>query len=336
MLASQAMHLNARAIWLELPPEPDENGEPTPLRDRHAGVPADEIGPDDAYRYLVAPLLRDKRAACRAAERRAQHAGSLTRLFATVGLHKAVAADATQLKGLSEELLLNKDPEAMQYLRAFRDRGIDIIWVRRSSAKSYVAVMFTDAIGGSIEVIEELIATLNRDEQRWEGAAVQRIPSTKWGRRVTPMLPAALVALLWYLAMPVLGVDVTVPLWLPLALVFIPIILLIYGALVRRAGMQISHVLHQISSVPRQQDETVRDAQARRRGQMEMLEVQPRMAHLPAGLHRRGPARLHRFRRGDAQPADVAANIPIRVIPASSRLTSRDTPSTYANMRSHN
>jgi hypothetical protein len=272
VLSSQVMPFTASAIYLELPPEPDEEGRPTPLKDRHSGVPSDGIGnPDDAYRYIVAPLLRDQRAADRAAGRRAQHVGELRRVFVTVGLRKALAADGTHLRALSEALLRNRDPAALQYLRAFRDRGVDIVLVRGAKAKGLVAVIFTGAIGDSIQVLQEAVRTFNRDEARWEGPRLQHVPSsrfhataptrTKRGlRRIgQAFILEVTVALFCHLAAPVLGVDVTVPLWLLISMFFLPPVVLIYSPALQRAAARCGRILCELSSVPRRLLVALRD-----------------------------------------------------------------------------
>lgn len=151
---------------LELPLALNEDGIPTPLIERRQGVPCEDE--KCRYRYIVATALRNLRGAQRAGEHHAQHAGLLGRYFASLHFNDAFAVDATELRFLDERLLRENSAVAIQHLRAFRDAGVDVVWIK-GVRTSRVAVLFIDSVlEGSTEILDEAAYFFRRAEGIWE------------------------------------------------------------------------------------------------------------------------------------------------------------------------
>ncbi len=81
------------------------------------------------------------------------------RHFVTIDLNKVVAVDGTALKALSETHLHENDPRAIQYLRAFRDAGADVIWIRGARSRRDTAGPSELLLGARAgeQLVEQLI-----------------------------------------------------------------------------------------------------------------------------------------------------------------------------------
>jgi hypothetical protein len=157
-----------KRICIELSPELHGPPSPPPFGERSHG-PDDADADADDYGFLIAPALGNLAAGERVARRRAPHRGSILRRLVTLHLHGVDARDGTKLTGIDEYSLRSNDAHATDLLRTFRDSGVDILFVRGTYAP-YVAVIFTAAVGTTIEVVDDATYALLADG-RWERLA---------------------------------------------------------------------------------------------------------------------------------------------------------------------
>jgi hypothetical protein len=151
LMSERACAVDLQA-FMQLPLDPDAQLRPKPFVLRRDGVPCSRE--QCSYGYVAAPLLADDAAQRQVAYRQSEHQGRLLRYFVTLAFRRAVMVDCTDLLYLDERALRDNESRAVAYLRALRDAGADVLWIRGTSA-SRIAVIFTESVGSAIEVVDE-------------------------------------------------------------------------------------------------------------------------------------------------------------------------------------
>ncbi len=234
LLVSERRQTVTMKMSLQLRCSPGANGHPQPFADRREGVPCPQA--NCGYRYVASPVSPSHRAAADAARRHRQYRGRLMRYLVDLELRKAVAVDCMDLRDLDERTLRDNEPRAVAYLRALRDAGADLLWIRGSGGR--VGVVFTGSVGSTIKVVEEGIYALEADGS-WSQLSTassapviaaghprlrrEKLPRVfRWSYRRNLLLLAwqLLVAVVCCIAAPALvalmGIEVRVPLWVML------------------------------------------------------------------------------------------------------------------------
>lgn len=250
----------------ELPPRhqgeiPSWEWSPTPLASRHIIGP----WPDRSRRYdaVLLRLHRSREAVEQAAAARVIAEGQFVhRTIVELEAISLEVVDARQIKGLTSSLLIAKDVEAWQLLRAIRDYGAEAIWI--GSGAGDEVVLFIDSLDDTMHVRDEAIYEITcggrarrlrptdtdaADSDR-DGGAPNTVGLRSYMRRwIAHMTIAILAALVAHpaleLAGAVVGVNITVPAVLP-AVVGLAVGLAVTRPLIRRARAYrrvVAHVL---------------------------------------------------------------------------------------------
>jgi hypothetical protein len=215
-------------IALQLPPRFDGDI-PLPFAKRRDGAPCDVA--DCPYAFVLGVPTHSRESAEREARRQLQPRA--TRYFVELRLANACVMSCEELTQIDEPKLRAADPTANATLRLLREAGADVLLIR-GSLSSRAAVVFKQAIGRRVQVVDEAAATVGHDgrwvrelvgkarsQDRWRSLA--RRP--RWFRqrpragRVAWELTIALVCFL--LAPPIAalaGTTLTVPVWAELLL----------------------------------------------------------------------------------------------------------------------
>jgi len=184
---------------LELSPHLDlDTGGSRRFADRTAGVSCGDAS--CSYRFEMGAAHDNLETAQRVAERHSQGAGAVARHFVSLRFRQATGVDTTSDEDLSledvlnEDLIADQDPTAIQYIRAFRDQGVDVLWVPGCD-DGQVVIVFTQGV--------EDIADLRRDElgclvdRSWiwmssnerDGDRLQRRSRRSWATAKLPSSP---------------------------------------------------------------------------------------------------------------------------------------------------
>jgi uncharacterized integral membrane protein len=194
------------------------------------------------YEYIVAPLMCSHDAAVQAARRQGQKRGRAMRCVVDLELRGALMVDCTDVRHLDERALHDNEPRAMALLRALRDVGVDLIWLRAGAG--HVAVIFTQSVGWTIRVLGETIYEVHADgppsavaASKFATSATPASPSSEpqrrsprrlrtiprrwsWGRLLVlfggQLLVAIFCAIIAPAAVGLLGIEISLPLWVVL------------------------------------------------------------------------------------------------------------------------
>jgi hypothetical protein len=206
-----------------------ESDAPLAFAKRRDGAPCDVA--DCPYAFVLAVPTRSRDGAERAAG--AQFEPGATRYFVELRLLNACVMSCEELRQIDERKLRDADPTANATLRWLREAGADVLLIRGERSRR-TAVVFKQAIGRSVEVMDEAAATLQHDgtwvrealeparsHDRWP--ALARKP--RWLRdrpRVGRVAWELAIAFVCFLLAPpvaaVAGTSVTVPVWAELLL----------------------------------------------------------------------------------------------------------------------
>jgi hypothetical protein len=206
-------------------------------------------------RFVIVELHRSEVEAKKAAKGGAQAYGRLSRLLVQLELRGAWVIDARGR--LSEMALRHGDPSELDELALLYEQGADL--VRILGPEGELVVVFTDAIGQSVLVVDQAIVTVGQPRERLRPAEV-----------VLAVGLAITAAPLWEVLKPTMGplLAFAVPLWLLLPTIFAAVILLRLSRAVRNFVRQVLHVLevleHLADALDTQRAQQRRDAKARR------------------------------------------------------------------------
>ena len=227
-VVEQATYMSGR-MSLHLAPRFDSDHDPLPFAKRRDGVPCGVA--DCAYAFVLAVPLRSRESAEREARRQLQPRAM--RWFVDLQLANACVMSCEHLAQINEAKLRVAEPTATATLRLLRAAGADVLLIR-GSRSSRTAVVFKQAIGEQVQVLDEGAATLARDGRWVRNHAMPARLRDGW--RVlarTPMCPSTrsrpgrmgwelTVALVCFLLAPplasVAGTTLTVPVWAELLL----------------------------------------------------------------------------------------------------------------------
>jgi len=226
-VVEQATYTSGRMVF-QLPPR-FERDVPLPFAKRRDGAPCQVA--DCPYAFVLGVPVRSRESVEREAGRQLEVGA--TRYFVELRLVNACVMSCEGLMQIDEDRLRAADPTANATLRLLREEGADVLLIRGSRSRR-TAVVFRQAIGRRVRVVDEAAATLRHDgtwvhetleppssHDHWP--ALGRRP--QWVRdrpRVGRVAWELAIALVCFLVAPpiaaVAGTTLTVPVWVELLL----------------------------------------------------------------------------------------------------------------------